>query len=114
MQSESLFRPEILAVKRSQGLGTVLLAPRLSHRVFAGIAVAAVVGMTSILVFGHYMRPARVSGWRVPDRGLLQVFPPQSGLITNLAVSEGQAVKKGDPLLSISAELHSASLGDTR
>jgi membrane fusion protein len=92
----------------------VLLAPRLSHRLFAGVAAAAIVVMTLLLAFGHYTRHARVSGWLVPDRGLLQVFAPQSGLITEVAVKEGQSVMKGDRLLSISAELHSASLGDTR
>lgn len=39
--NQPLFRPEVLAERQTHWLGTVLLAPRLSHRVFTAFAVIA-------------------------------------------------------------------------
>lgn len=109
-----LFRAEALAARQTQWLGTVLLAPRWSHRLFAlagGLAAAAIVGL---LCFAEFTRTARVAGWLVPHEGVVRVLAPRAGVVTALHVAEGAAVRKGQPLLSLSDELQSAALGATQ
>lgn len=112
--NQPLFRQEVLAERQTQWLGTVLLAPQLSHRLFTAFAVLATAAILGLLFFADYTRKARISGWLVPQQGLVRVFAPQAGVVTVLYVKEGMEVRKGDRLLMLSAELQSAALGATQ
>lgn len=109
-----LFRPEALVAKRTQWLGGVVLAPRLSFRLFVLFAVCAATAVLSLLVFAHYTRTARLDGWLQPQQGVTRVHAARSGVVTHVMVAEGQTVRRGDPLLMLSDETHSASLGATQ
>lgn len=106
-----LFRREVLAERQAQWLGTVLLAPRLSHRLLTLVAALAAAAVVALLFLGHFTRTARVSGWLVPQQGVVRVFAPRPGVVQRLHVSEGQAVRQGEPLLTLSDEVQSATLG---
>ena len=109
-----LFRQEALAQRRTQWLGTVLLVPRLSHTLFGACAAVSGGALLALLWFGHYTRTAHISGWLVPQQGMVQVFAPQAGVITQWLVHEGSIVHAGDPLLVLSAELQSSARGQTQ
>lgn len=113
-ESAALFRPEVVSAQQSHWLGTVLLAPRITHRLFAGFAIVAVAGLLSLLIFGDYARKARLQGWLVPESGLVRVFAPQSGVVAQLNVKEGDAVREGAALIHISTESESVAYGATR
>jgi membrane fusion protein len=108
-----LFRQEALAERQTQWLGTVLLEPRISHKVSASVAVVAAAAVIATLVFGSYTRKERVSGWLMPEKGVVRVLPPQSGVVKSIKVKEGASVAKGDPLLVLSAEVESEAIGAT-
>src|SRR5687767_9006647 len=108
-----LFRSEVLADRRTQWLGPVLLAPRRSHRLFTLGAALAMVAILGLLSFGEFTRKARVNGWIVPQQGLVRVFSPQPGVVTGLYAKEGAHVRKGQRLLRLSSELESATRGAT-
>ena len=110
----TLFRPEIVEEMRSQWLGSVLLEPRVSHWVFAAAAGAAALAVVALLLFGTYTRKERVSGWLVPQRGVVRLAAPQQGVITEIKVHEGASVKAGAPLLVLSAELQSEVAGPVK
>jgi membrane fusion protein len=112
--SEPLFRPEVLAERQTQWLGTVLLTPRPSHRFFTVFAVIAAAAVLGLLLFGDFTRKERISGWLVPQQGLIRVFAPQAAVVTQIYVQEGGEVRKGDPLVVLSTELQSAALGATQ
>ena len=112
--SEPLFRSEVVAERQAQWLGAVLLEPRLSHHAFATAALIALAAILALLNFGSYTRKARVNGWLVPNSGLIKVFAPQTGIVTEIRVREGQRVEKDAPLMTISAEVRSEALGATR
>jgi membrane fusion protein len=114
MAGESLFRTEILAERQTQWLGTVLLTPQISHRLFVGFALFTTTSVLSLLFFGRFTHKERVSGLLVPEAGLVQVFAPQVGVVTEVYVQEGAAVKKGQPLFVLSGELESSVLGATQ
>jgi membrane fusion protein len=62
------------------------------------LAIAAGVAMVSL---GSYSRKARVSGFLVPDAGLVRVFPTRSGSVAERKVEEGQRVVKDDVLFVV-------------
>src|SRR5688572_28018802 len=109
-----LLRSEVLAECQTQWLGTVLLAPRLSHRLFALFSALAVVAVLGLLFSADFTRKSRINGWLMPQKGLVRVFAPRPGVVTALYVKEGAEVRKGDRLLRLSAELQSATLGATQ
>jgi membrane fusion protein len=112
--NQPLFRREVLAEKQTGWLGPVLLAPRMSHRLFTLFAVITAAAILGLLFFGSYTRKARVNGWLVPQQGVMRVSTPQAGVVTELQAREGSHVRKGMPLLVISTELQSATLGATQ
>jgi len=109
--STPLFRPEALAERRAPWLGTVLLAPQLSHRVYTAVAVLSAAAILALLFGASFTRTARLNGWLVPPQGVVRVMAPRPGLVTALHVSEGTRVRRGQPLVTLSDELHSATLG---
>jgi membrane fusion protein len=109
-----LFRPEVMAERQTQWLGTVLLEPRVSHAMFTTIAVAAGLAVLALLLFGSYTRKAHINGWLVPQQGLARIVAPQFGVVTRIHVREGMTVEKGTPLLTLSAEIQSEARGATK
>jgi membrane fusion protein len=92
----------------------VLLAPRLSYRLFVAFALLAAGALFALLFLGSYTRKARISGWLVPQQGLVQVYAPQAGVIRSIATAEGAEVHQGDALLVLSSELRSSAQGATQ
>lgn len=109
-----MFRPEALAAKRGEWLGTIQLAAPLSGWVLSAVAVALAIALLAFLTFGHYTRRERVSGQLMPAQGLLGVASPNVGTVARVLVHEGQTVQRGDALIEVSGELDSAALGGTR
>jgi len=108
-----LFRQQVIAEQQTQWLGTVLLTPPLSHTIFFCFAVLAASGIVALLFFANYSRIERVSGWLVPKQGLVQVYSPRPGVISQLHVAEGGEISKGSSLINISTELQSEAVGAT-
>lgn len=111
--SAGLFREEVLLAQRVEWLGSIRLqAPRLGWAFFS-IGLLAITAIYGLLLCGHYTRHEQVAGTLVPSSGLLTLTPVAAGIVTRMYVHEGDAVHAGQPLLEISGELASASLGDT-
>ena len=68
----------------------------------AAIAVAAAV--IAAVMLGSYTRRATVTGQLVPAAGVLRVFTPQTGVVLEKRVVEGQPVKKGDIMFVLGSE----------
>ncbi|WP_232438388.1 HlyD family secretion protein [Burkholderia ubonensis] len=79
------------------------------------IAIVAVIAasVAAFMVLGTYTKRERVMGQLVPSAGVLNVSPPVTGTVERIEVREGQRVRAGDPLITVSAEV-ATSLGDAR
>ncbi|PPT29344.1 HlyD family secretion protein [Xanthomonas arboricola] len=66
------------------------------------------------MCFGSFTRHEAVNGALVPDGGLLTLTPLSAGMVSKAFVVEGATVRAGDPVLEISGEQDSTSLGDTQ
>lgn len=113
-EQQPLFRAEVLAEQQSQWLGTVLLAPRVSFRLFTTFALGAIAALLALLWFGDYTAKARINGWLVPEKGVIRIYSQQPGIVADLPVAEGEPVEAGAVLARISTEVHSDAAAATR
>lgn len=112
--SISLFRIESVNAKKERILGDVLLTRPLAFSVLTALFVFLAVLLLAFVVWGDYTRKSRVSGYLIPDKGLIKLYSPQTGLITKTFVSEGMEVNQGDTLFIISMERSSSNTLDAR
>lgn len=113
MSRTTLFRAEVLAARRGDWLGTILVAAPLSGWLLSLLAVSFAIALVLFLTIGHYTRRETVVGQLVPDTGLLNVAAPTAGVISRLLVRDGQMVKTGSVLLELVSTQDSTMLGDT-
>ncbi|HEX9173675.1 MAG TPA: HlyD family efflux transporter periplasmic adaptor subunit [Telluria sp.] len=109
-----LFRPQVLSERQAQWLGTILLRPRALQRWFAACALLCVAAIGATLFGASFTRKAHVSGWLVPQQGMLRVFAPRAGVASALLVHEGDEVRQGQSLMVLANEERSATMGDTQ
>src|SRR5271156_1885403 len=113
-RGEGLFRKEAIDAQRGNRLGSIQLqAPRFGWAfVAAGVLVVLLVFL--LLAFGHYTRHERVDGALGPEGGLLTLTALAPGVVVHALVAEGAQVHAGQPVVEISGEQDSATLGNTR
>ena len=109
-----LFRPEVAEERGTRWLGAVVLRPDRLHLLFAGLAIAAAAALVVLLVVGSYTRKVKVAGWLIPRQGLARVVTPAAGTVAHIHVTEGVAVKRGQPLVTISTDVQNESLVGAR
>lgn len=109
----SLFRPEVIEGRRQDWLGSIQLIRPVSFAVLTTLVAATFIATAVYLGVGEYTRKAHVSGYLVPDRGVIRLVTPQAGTVVERQVAEGQAVRQGDVLFVLSLERATLS-GDTQ
>lgn len=108
-----LFRDEVILARQGEWLGSIRLQSPRPGWLFFGFGLFCVVAIVALLIGGHYTRHEQVDGSLVPSDGLLTVMPAAPGVVTRVWVHEGDNVRQGQPLLEISGEQDSATLGST-
>jgi len=94
--AQSLFRQEVLQAKSDTAAGAPLhIQPVRAGTLTAFFALLAVAAI-GVLVFGSYTKKERVQGLLQPEGGVAQILPPETGVVRQVRVKEGQAVKAGD------------------
>jgi membrane fusion protein len=96
-----LFRKEAISHATRRLSGTVVLATPVSVRVlglfFAAVIVAAIV----LASMATYARKATVTGWLIPDQGLIRATAAAPGTVQTVGVTEGDIVENGARLAEI-------------
>jgi membrane fusion protein len=98
-----LFRDQAVRHKLNKQSGTVLNYSRWTKPVSAASAALSA-GFIILIVFGHYTRAVAISGYLVPEGGILRVFAPQPGIIVEKRIKAGDHIAKGQPMFVLSAE----------
>ncbi|MHC5204018.1 HlyD family secretion protein [Pseudomonas chlororaphis] len=99
-----MFRREALDARQTNGLGDTVLVRPISFTVLTCLATALAVSVAAFFFFASYTKRSTISGQLVPVGGLVKVYVPQAGIVFEKFVHEGQRVKRGEPLLTISSE----------
>lgn len=100
-----LFRKEAESAHVDQ-FGVVIVSTPKAHFA-AGVCAAALCLTAFVLAFNaHYARREQVSGHLVTDTGESRILARRSATVSEVYVREHQRVRKGDPILRLSSELH--------
>ncbi len=107
-----LFRQEALDNKKQRLWGEVVLIQPFSFYLLTGAITVVVTIVAIFLIYGTYAQRENVSGYLLPDKGLVKVYATTSGLVTDVHVAEGDNVIKGDLLLTISTKKTNSQASD--
>ncbi|MBC3908798.1 HlyD family secretion protein [Undibacterium umbellatum] len=99
-----LFRPEVTAALGSQWMGAIRLAQPLSASLIAIVALVIAAVLIAYITFGSITKKARVTGITVPVGGQISVAAPNAGILLTSHVTEGEQVKAGQILFTLSTE----------
>ena len=108
----SLFRPEVLEYRRLRLHGDVMLTRSTSSWVLTGLLCGIIAAVALWIAAGHYARTEMTLGRIVPDGAMTRIMPSRAGIVTSLAVKEGQLVQAGQPLATIMVEQANADRSD--
>jgi membrane fusion protein len=111
---KNLFRPEAVAHSTRRLAGEVLLAAPLPAKLIGLILSAIVLAALAFAAFATYARTASLSGWLVPNKGLIRAAAPATGVIQSILVSEGEIVPQGKHLaeIALGAETAEGNAGE--
>lgn len=103
-QSSGLFREQAVEHQKNRLAGDVIIAQPISFSVITAFLLLLIAIAIVFLWQGEYARKEVVQGYLLPTKGLLKAYAPRMGSISSLHVSEGQSVKAGDPLITLTTE----------
>jgi membrane fusion protein len=100
----SLFRTQATEAASARLHGEVVFSQPLSTRLFVA-ALFAIIAIAAVWVsLGTYARIETVPGRLVTSLPSAAIAPPQTGIVAEVAVVEGQQVEKGDKLIVINSD----------
>lgn len=102
MSQTPFFRPEVLAARENRWTGRIILTRPFSFAFLTGCACLIAAVVILFLIFGSYTEKTTVEGQLLPDSGVVRVYAPDSGVITEKFVNDGDKVKAGDKLFALS------------
>lgn len=102
--SSSLFRKEVIEHRKDRLYGEVILLQPLSITLLVSTVVFVCLLIVAILGWGTYARKETVSGYLLPDKGIVKTYATQPGTIAKVHVTEGDEVTEGQPLITILSE----------
>lgn len=108
----SLFRKEALDHSQNRLYGEVILLQPLSVTVLVASVVTICAFIIAMLFWGTYARKETVKGFLVPDKGIVKIYTPNAGNVSEVHVADGDFVSESQPLLTLMAERSLQGGGD--
>ena len=99
-----LFRTQAQRQFSSPLEGSAHIALPISWQLIAYLVFGSLLAAILFLSFASYSRVETALGTITPEKGLSTIVPTRSGVLTDLAVTEGQEVARGDVLAQIRTE----------
>ncbi|WP_187335191.1 HlyD family secretion protein [Novosphingopyxis iocasae] len=99
-----LFRSEVLDHRKESLHGDVNMVLPISWQMIGGLFFVALIAAILFLSLAGYSRIEVVTGTIEPRGGVAKILPTRPGILTNLAVQEGQVVSKGATLGLVRSE----------
>lgn len=97
----NLFRKQVLEKNKTTYYGRTIITTPIHYSIFLFLTLIFSTLTLTFLLFGNYAKKEKVKGYLVPINGLARVYSHTSGVVSKMAVKEGDAVSEGDMLLSI-------------
>lgn len=100
----SLFRKEAMEHSQNRLYGEVILLQPLSVTVLVSSVVIICAFIIAMLFWGTYARKETVRGYLVPDKGIVKLYAPNAGNVSEIHIHEGDTVTENQPLITLMAE----------
>lgn len=110
-QQSSLFREEVFEARRMRLEGEVLLSRPLRAHAIVALLVCSVVGLAIWVATGRYARTEIARGMLATDAETAKIVALHPGIVTRLAVADGQTVRKGQLLAVVKVDQQYAEGG---
>lgn len=98
----SLFRPEVFQAKQNRWTGQIVLARPFTLTFLTLCAATLAAMLIAFATFGSYTNKTTVTGQLLPTTGVVRVYSQDMGIIARQHVMNGDFVKKGDVLFTLS------------
>lgn len=98
----SLFRSEVFQAKQNRWTGQIVLVRPFSLLALTFFVAGLAAALIAFAVFGSYTNKTTVEGQLVPLGGVVRVYAPETGVITDKKVADGDFVQAGDVLFTLS------------
>src|SRR5258708_31813041 len=108
-----LFRQEAIDAQREKFLGEATIARPVPFWVFTALAAGTAILLIAVALWGQYTRRERVEGYLALDTGAARVLISDSGRVTELLIKEGDEVKSGDAMATVSLDRTTGSGAST-
>jgi len=99
--AQGLFRQQALKTQRVRLYGPVLLRQPVSYLIIFFCLFLFSILAFSLLIFGEFARKESVSGYLVPQAGLLKIKSSRTGFVSHLPVAQGDVVALDQLLLQL-------------
>ena len=99
-----MFRAEVATFQRDRLSGDVAIAVPVSWQAIGYLLFGALALALVFLALAPYARVETAAGTITPDTGIAPIVPTRAGVITDLAVTDGQMVAAGTTLATIRSE----------
>lgn len=83
---------------RNRIRGEVVIKSTELSRTLSIVVCALIAGPLLFAALVKYSRKETVTGWLVPEQGIIRVVAREGGVLENLAVQEGASVQRGQPI----------------
>ena len=109
-----LFRKEAVLHGTRRLSGAVVLATPLSVKLLGAFFCAIIFAGVAFASAATYARKATVTGWLVPDLGLIRATATSAGFVESVSAKEGDIVDRGAKLaeLRIGSDIASGNVGE--
>lgn len=97
----SLFREEALQAREVRLDGEVLLSRPLRAHAIIGLLTCSVAALAAWVGVGHYARTETARGVLATDAEIAKIMATHPGIVTRVAVTDGQQVRQGAVLATI-------------
>lgn len=103
---DALFRPEVMAARQGAQFGRAIFYQPLSVRLMVFFLLVVVVSFLLFAANAELKQTERVRGYLTSTGGEVKVYGRRVGVLTELFVGDGDAVKAGDILAALSDPQH--------
>lgn len=97
-----LFRRQVLEKNKTTCFGKAVIITPIHYSIILFFIFTSVIFLLIFLFCSDYAKKEKVKGYLVPTNGLARVYSHTSGVVSQIAVKEGDIVNQGDTLLSVS------------
>ncbi|QHA84028.1 HlyD family efflux transporter periplasmic adaptor subunit [Pseudomonas mediterranea] len=104
IQDTSLFRAEALEAQHTHWLGSIVLIRPVSFTFLTVFATTLASIVIIFFIWGSYTKRSTVVGQLLPSSGQIKIYAPQQGRVLESFIHEGQHVRTGTHLLTLSSE----------